>query len=189
MDNKAPKNQQTQQTNQQNQPPTPPTPAPPPANEQDFNTLQTELEQTQAKLDEMVNISKHALADLQNYKRHVEEEKAAFVTFANAELISALLPSLDNFDRALRHDPKDAEWAKGIEQIYKQMQDALEKRGLTPIQTAGQKFDPRLHEALLTAPGEKDMVLEELEKGWMLGERVLKPARVKVGNGEQAQGK
>lgn len=55
---------------------------------------------------------------------------------------------------------------------------------LTAINAQGQKFDPRLHEALLTAPGEKDLVLEELEKGWMLGDRVIKPTRVKVGNGE-----
>jgi molecular chaperone GrpE len=169
------------------QPSQTPGPAATPNNEQDFAHLQTELEQTQAKLDEMMNISKHALADLQNYKRRVEEEKAAFVTFANSELVSCLLPSLSNFERAMKHEPKDTEWAKGVEQTYKQMLGELEKRGLTPIAAIGQKFDPHLHEALLTAPGEKDMVLEELEKGWMLGERIIKTARVKVGNGEKAE--
>ena len=157
-----------------------------PADDQALNALQTELEQTQVKLNEMANIAKRARADLQNYKRYTEEEKASFVTFANAELIGAILPALDNFDRAMKHDPKDADWAKGVEQTYKQMLDTLEKRGLTPIQAAGQKFDPKIHEALLTAPGEKDMVLEELEKGWMLGERVIKASRVKVGDGTTA---
>jgi molecular chaperone GrpE len=155
--------------------------------DKDLTTLQSELEQTQAKLNEMMNISKHALADLQNYKKRTEEEKAAFVTFANAEMLSAILPSLGNFERALTHEPKDAEWAKGIEQIYNQLKGELEKRGLKAIEAKGQKFDPRIHEALLTAPGEKDLVLEELEKGWMLGERVIKPARVKVGDGTAAQ--
>ncbi len=181
MDQKDPKNQQAQQSGQKNPPAQASTPPSP--NEQDFNALQTELTETQAKLNEMVNISKRALADLQNYKRHTEEEKAAFVTFANAELVHAILPALDNFDRAMKHEPKDAEWAKGVEQTYKHMLGELEKRGLEPIETTGQKFDPKIHEALLTAPGEKDMVLEELEKGWMLGERVIKPARVKVGDG------
>jgi molecular chaperone GrpE len=155
-----------------------------PQNDKDFATLQAELEQTQNKLDEMMNIAKRALADLQNYKKRAEEEKAAFVAFANAELIAAILPALNNFERALTHEPKDAEWAKGVEQIYRQLTNELQKRGLSPIDAKGQKFDPHLHEALLAAPGEKDLVLEELEKGWMLGDRVLKPARVKVGNGE-----
>jgi molecular chaperone GrpE len=154
-----------------------------------FAALQTELEQTQAKLDEMMNISKHALADLQNYKKRTEEEKAAFISFAGAEIVSAILPSLSNFERALAHDPKDAEWAKGVEQIYRQLTNELEKRGLTAITAKGQKFDPRLHEALMTAPGEKDLVLDELEKGWMLGDRVIKPTRVMVGNGEPMQTK
>jgi len=164
----------------------PPTQQPFQQDDHDFASLQAELIETQAKLDEMMNISKHALADLQNYKKRTEEEKGAFVTFANADLVAAILPALNNFERALKHDPKDAEWAKGVEQIYNQLKGELEKRGLAPINALGQKFDPRMHEALLTAPGEKDLVLEELEKGWMLGDRVIKPTRVKVGNGEPA---
>jgi len=166
------------------------TPQPPsdrqPAQQDDnaLASIQAELEQTRAKLDEMMDISRRALADLQNYKKRSEEEKNAFVSFANAELVSSILPALNNFERALKHDPKDAEWAKGVEQIYRQLSGELGRRGLTAINAQGQKFDPRLHEALLTAPGEKDIVLEELEKGWMLGDRVIKPTRVKVGNGE-----
>lgn len=149
---------------------------------QQIADLQQELEQTQTKLQEMTKITQHALADLQNFKRRSEEEKSSFATYANADLILALLPAIDNINRALAHEPKDTEWAKGVEQSLKQLTQTLEKRGLTVIPTTGQKFDPRLHEALLTGPGEKDMILAELEKGYILGEKVIKPARVKVGS-------
>ncbi len=154
---------------------------------QEFEAVRTELEQTQAKLSEMLLIIQHALADLQNYRSRTEEEKASFVEFANAELMLGLIPALNAIDTALRHEPKDAEWIKGIEASLRQITTELQKRGLKEITTAGQKFDPKLHEALLVAPGEKDLILEELEKGYMLGERVIKPARVKVGNGEPSK--
>jgi molecular chaperone GrpE len=154
---------------------------------QEFEAIKSELEQTQGKLSEMLTISQHALADLQNYRRRTEEEKASFVEFANADLILGLIPALNSIDIALKHEPKDAEWIKGIEASLRQIKSELEKRGLKEIAAAGQKFDPKFHEALLVAPGEKDLILEELEKGYMLGERVIKPARVKVGNGETAK--
>lgn len=140
----------------------------------------------QAELEKMTTIAKQALADLQNFRRRAEEEKAAFVTFANAQLVTALLPTLNSINLALKHEPKDAEWTKGAEQIFKQILEAFAKQGLQEIPTLNQPFNPRLHEALLVAPGEKDLVLEELEKGYMLGDRVIKQARVKVGNGEAA---
>lgn len=151
----------------------------------DLAQIKSELEQTQAKLTEMMTISQRALADLQNFKRRSEEEKASFITYSNAELILALVPALNSANLALKHEPKDAEWAKGVEQALKQMASALEARGLRIINTAGQKFDPKIHEALMMAPGEKDLILEELEQGYILGDKVIKPARVKVGNGEQ----
>lgn len=143
-----------------------------------------EANQLQMELEKMTTIAKQALADLQNFRRRAEEEKAAFVTFANAQLVSALLPTLNSINLALKHEPKDAEWTKGAEQIFKQILEAFAKQGLQEIPTVNQPFNPRLHEALLVALGEKDLVLEELEKGYMLGDRVIKQARVKVGNGE-----
>ena len=150
----------------------------------DYAALKAELEQTQIKLQEMVTISQRALADLQNFRRRSEEEKTNFVQYANAELIIDLLPAIDNIHRALNHDPKDTNWAEGVKQSLKQLTQVLEKRNVKNILTTGQKFDPTLHEALLVGPGEKDMVIEELEKGYMLGDKVIKRARVKVGNGE-----
>jgi|WetSurMetagenome_2_1015567.scaffolds.fasta_scaffold171442_3 molecular chaperone GrpE len=154
---------------------------------QEFEAIKSELEQTQTKLSEMLIISQRALADLQNYRRRTEEEKASFVEFANADLILGLIPALNGIDMALKHEPKDEDWIKGIEASLRQITNEFLKRGLKEIPTTGQKFDPKLHEALLVAPGEKDTILEELEKGYMLGERVIKPARVKVGNGEMAK--
>lgn len=154
------------------------------ATDQDYAQLKQELEQTQGKLQEMVKISQRALADLQNFKRRTEEEKSSFTAFANAALIGEFIPVINNIHRILGHEPKDAEWAKGVEPTLKQFIQTLEKAGIKSIPTTGQKFDPRLHEALLMAPGEKDIILEELEKGYTLGEKVLKPARVKVGNGQ-----
>lgn len=154
--------------------------------EEEFNKLKKELEETQKKLQEMTTITQHALADLQNFHRRSEEDKKNWVLYANAELLLALLPAIDNANRALTHEPKDAEWTKGIEHTIRQFWQILEKRNLKMIETEGQKFDPKIHEALMVGPGEKDMILEEFEKGYILGEKVLKPARVKVGNGEKS---
>ncbi len=152
----------------------------------EYENLRQELTQTQQKLEEMTDISKHALADLQNYKRRVEEEKTAFIEFANASLFAELLPAIENIKRSLDHETKDEEWIKGAESTMNQILTMCEKHGLKvmPVKP-GNRFDHTTQEALLTAPGPKDQVLEVLENGYMLGERVLKPARVKVGNGEE----
>jgi molecular chaperone GrpE len=150
----------------------------------DFTALQQELKANKEQLEKLTIISQRALADLQNYKRRTEEEKAGFITFANAELLAAILPSIDNIHRALAHDPKDAEWVKGTEQILAQLIDTLTRLGLKPIETAGQKFDPNLHEALLTGPGPKDQIIAELEKGYTFNDKTIKRSRVSVGNGE-----
>ncbi|MFA5829229.1 MAG: nucleotide exchange factor GrpE [Candidatus Gracilibacteria bacterium] len=154
-----------------------------PNDDAEYQQLKLELEETQSKLQDMVSISQRALADLQNFRRRAEEEKTNFVQYANADLILALLPTIDNAHRALTHEPKDAEWSKGVEQILRQLTQIIEKKNVKTIATVGQKFDPTMHEALLMGPGEKDLVTEELEKGYLLGDRVLKRARVKVGDG------
>lgn len=160
---------------------------PTPLDPTDFDNLKTELEETQGKLKEMTNITQHALADLQNFRRRAEEERASYVTYANADLMNDLIPVLENMNKALAHEPKDAEWIKGAETVMKQLQQTLEKRGLTPVEAANKPFDPKIHEALMTGPGPKDQVVEEYEKGYMLGEKVLKRSRVRVGNGETAE--
>ncbi len=150
----------------------------------DLNTLKQELEDTQSKLKEMTTITQHALADLQNFRRRADEERAGYVAYANADLMNELLPVLENINKALAHEPKDAEWIKGATQIFLQFQQSLQKRGLTPIEAKDKPFDPKIHEALMVGPGPKDQVVEEYEKGYTLGDKVLKRSRVRVGNGE-----
>ena len=158
-----------------------------PQNDELIN-LQKELEEANKRAEEMTVISQRALADLQNFKRRSEEEKIAFTTYANAALFNELIPVIDNASRALEHENKDEEWKKGAEQTLKQLVQTTEKLGLNPVPTDG-PFDPTMHEALLTGPGEKDKVTEVLEKGYMLGDKVIKMARVKVGNGEKENAK
>jgi len=146
--------------------------------------LQDDLNAANQKIEELTNLAQRSLADLQNYKKRVEEDKKGFVQFATAEAIKAFLPIFDNLLRALTHIPedlKDNEWVKGIESLTRQFENILNQYNVVKIKTIGEKFDPNMHEALLTGEGEKDIILEELEPGYMLGDRVLKASKVKVG--------
>jgi len=140
----------------------------------------------EAKIDELTNALARAMADLQNYKRRTEEDQTKFVKFANAELIKVLLPIIDNFDRSTEHLPDDLknnEWAKGIVQIHDDFLKTLKTVGVKKIKTIGETLDPNLHEGLIAGPGKKDVILEELEPGYTLNDNVIKPAKVKVGDG------
>jgi molecular chaperone GrpE len=150
--------------------------------------LKSDIDQAKKQLDDMLKISQNALADLQNFRRRSEEEKNSFVEYANAGLIkSSVLPFLDNMHRALTHEPKDAEWIKGVQQSMTLFEKALATQGLKSYDSLGQPLDPKIHEVVMMAPGEKDIILQEVEKGFILGDKVLKPAKVIVGNGEEAQ--
>jgi len=143
-------------------------------------------EELQAQLEEMTEQAKRAMADLTNFKRRTEEDQQNFVAFAVNGLMTELLPILDNLQRAIQHIPEDSEsgkeFGKGIIQISDHFKTALQKNGLQEINAQpGTPFDPNYHEALLQGEGEKDVILEELEKGYLLGTRVLRPAKVKVG--------
>lgn len=154
--------------------------------QQELEKLQSELAQNKSQLEQMANIAKQALADLQNFRRRAQEDQRNYTQYANADLILNLLPALENLGRALNHEPKDEAWSQGITQTAKQFWQILEKLNVKAIESLGTTFDPNIHEALMTGPGEKDKVLEEFEKGYMLADKVLKRARVKVGNGETA---
>ena len=136
--------------------------------------------------EELKNALARALADLQNYKRRTEEDKAKFVKFANAELLAKLMPVFDNFNRSVEHLPEELkgnDWAKRVVQIDQELNKTLTGLGVKRIETVGQKLDTRQHEALMSGPGEKDVVIEEFEPGYLLNDEVIKPAKVKVGDG------
>lgn len=156
--------------------------------EEEISKLTKELEEKTKELEAVTEQAKRAAADLMNYRRRVEEDQKNFVMFANSTLILELLPILDNFERAIKQMPPDNEqikdFGKGIIQIYDHFRTVIQKSGLSEIKIEiGQKFDTNFHEAMLSGPGEKDTILEELEKGYMLGGKVLRPAKVKVGIG------
>lgn len=152
--------------------------------------LQADLEAANQKICELTETAKRALADLQNYRKRAEEDKNAFVQFANITLILELLPILDNFNRAFSQVPEEirsTEWFKGALQIEQQLAGVIRKQGVAEMPSAvGQKLDPRFHEAVAAGRGKKDAVIEELEKGYMLGDKIIRPTKVKVGNGSVA---
>ena len=148
------------------------------------NKLQKEIEKIQKELEEMTEYAKRTMADMQNLKRRQEEERKLITKMANTDLILGLLPVIDNMDRALDHAPKEAEkWMEGMEMNIKQLKKTLLESGLEEIDAINQPFNPELHEALAQGPGEKDTIIEVFEKGYKLGDRVIRHAKVKVGDG------
>jgi molecular chaperone GrpE len=126
-------------------------------------------------------------ADFVNYKRHAEEDKVEITRTANASLILDILPVLDDYARAMTSVPADLaelEWVKGIKMIDRKLRDILEKRGISVIQAQGQEFDPRFHEAVTYGKGKRYMVIQQVEAGYKLQDKVIRPAKVIVGNGE-----
>jgi len=155
--------------------------------EEELKTTKEELDRVAKENEMLINAAKQTLADFQNYKRRVEEQQKDISTFAIENLVLELLPFIDNLERAKKaiHQTKESkELSQGINQIFKQFTQILEKNGLKPINSVGEPLDPEKHEALMQAPGEKDIIVEELEKGYILGEKVIRAAKVKVGNGQ-----
>lgn len=143
-----------------------------------------ESDKLKKDLEEMTEMAKRAMADMQNLRRRQEEERSSLIKMANANLIGDLLPILDNLDRAKEHAPEGlGDWWQGLEISIKQLHQVFENTGLKAMESLNQTFNPDLHEAMAEGPGTKDTVVEEFEKGYTLGDRVLRHAKVKVGNG------
>ncbi len=145
---------------------------------------QDELSKVQTELTQMTEMAKRTMADLHNLKRRQEDERRLIITMANVDLIRSLLPIIDNLDRAKKHVPQGAEtWFQGIEMCINQLHKVLEDAGVKPIEAVGKTFDPDFHEAIMQGPGQKDIIIEELEKGYIMGDRVDRHAKVKVATG------
>jgi len=156
---------------------------------EDTEALKQVLAEEQKKAEEYLSSWQRAQADFINYKRRTEQERADFNRFASANLILSLLPVLDDLERALNSMPPKLtknRWLEGIKLIENKFRSTLEGQGLSTIKTLGEPFDPNFHEALRQDKGEEGIVIEEFQKGYMLGDRVLRPAQVIVGNGEEA---
>jgi molecular chaperone GrpE len=146
-----------------------------------------ELAEARAKAEEYLLSWQRAQADFTNFRRRLEQDKTEFVKYAESDILLRLLPILDDMDRATRSVPEELKgnpWVQGMEGIARKFRAALEGAGLTPINALGQQFDPSVHEAMMHVPGQADRVMAEYERGYKLKDRVLRPARVAVGNGE-----
>src|SRR3981081_4057977 len=124
-------------------------------------------------------------ADFENYKRRTRQELADRTQYANEELLRKLLPILDNLRPPLYHAPEgiDRNWSDGLRMVVRQFEDTLQAQGVSPIPAVGEKFDPSKHEAIArgeTDEHEKGTMVEEMQPGYRLHERILRPTLVKV---------
>ena len=137
----------------------------------------------EAERDEAVDRWKRTAADFDNFRKRVAREREATITLANERLVKELLPILDDLERALHaaEDHEEAQLDEGVRLVHRSLASLLERHGVQEIGTDG-KFDPHVHEALLAQPSELEegSIIEVIQKGYRLGDRVLRPARVVV---------
>jgi molecular chaperone GrpE len=161
----------------------------PDASESPIEALAAERDKLVAEKATLEDLLRRRQADLENYRRRVEREKAETREFASIDAVQALLPILDDFERSLRAAPAGyeegpvADYAKGVELIYRQLMDSLGKLGLEATPTQGATFDPNLHNASQKEEREDvadQTVLEEFRRGYRFKGRLLRPAMVKV---------
>lgn len=157
------------------------------------DSIRANLEKAEKELGDMRDRHLRKLAEFENFKKRTEKEKSDYFRHALGELFRELLPVLDNFERALAQRPaggEEDEYHQGISLIYRHLSDTLKRRGLTEVPTDG-PFDPNLHEAVVkveTDQAPPNTVLEVLQKGYSLNDRLLRPAFVKVAVAAEADG-
>jgi len=154
-----------------------------------------ELKNKAAKADEHWDKYLRAVADLDNYRKRVAREKEELARFTSERVVAALLPSLDNLERAIdaaqKHSASDSPLLEGITQVYNQFRRSLVEFGLEDVVAkAGHPFDPNLHEAVSHVESDEHPeghVIEQLQRGYKLADRLLRPARVVVSKGQPAE--
>ena len=143
----------------------------------------SELQQLKAERDSLLDRLARTQAEFENVRRRATKEQQEFRDYAAADAIKSLLPVLDSFERALQVKSDPGDFRNGVELIYKQLQDALAKLGVRAIPAKGERFDPRVHEAIEmveTSDAPDHEVLDELQRGYKIKDRLLRPAMVKV---------
>jgi len=136
-----------------------------------------ELKRLRGRVAELEENWKRAVADSRNLERRTKAERETVLRFGNALLLAKLLPVVDALEEAASVI-KDS----GVRLILKQLREVLRSEGVEEIEADGQKFDPRYHEAIEVVAGEKDQVVEIVAKGYRIGDRIIRPAKVRVGN-------
>jgi molecular chaperone GrpE len=145
--------------------------------------LIAERDQLAAEKADLHDRMLRARAEFDNARRRAERERSEYIQFAAMDLVRDVLPILDDFERALKVETGDREYAKGVELIYSRMADTLRKMGLEPIETAGKLFDPNLHQAVervQSDEAEDQAILGEFQRGYYFKGKLLRPAMVKV---------
>lgn len=152
----------------------------------DFTQLQADLEKARAQAQEFGDGWARERADFQNYRRLVERDQAQSALNLKGEIIKSYLPIIDDMELALKSRPSEGEasaWASGIELIYRKLQTILETEGVQTIAAEGQPFNPNIHQAITNEDSpdyESETIIEVVRQGYMVGERVLRPALVRV---------
>ncbi|WP_366294630.1 nucleotide exchange factor GrpE [Paenibacillus sp. AN1007] len=147
---------------------------------------QAELARLKTEAEENQQRFVRAQADFDNFRRRTQKEKEELAKYASMKLVTELVPVLDNFERAMATVPEGTEtesFAKGIQMILRQLETVLTNEGLTAMEAVGQPFNPEFHQAIMQVESEEHeegIVVEEVQKGYMLKDKVLRPAMVKV---------
>lgn len=145
--------------------------------------LINQLKEAEAKIIEYKDGWARSQADFQNYKKRMERDNELMYANMKGDIIKKVLPVLDDLERALQNRPADDAWANGVELIVRKFQTILENENLKRIEAKGAAFDPNFHEAISHEPSdevESGYVIEVVQNGYMLGERVIRPALVRV---------
>ncbi|TYO97246.1 nucleotide exchange factor GrpE [Desulfallas thermosapovorans] len=154
----------------------------------DVSQLQEELAAQKARAEEYYNRLIRLQADFDNYRKRTTREREEVFKYASASLCEALLPVLDNFELALAaREENPVQVAEGVAMIFRQLQDVLQKEGLSPVAAVGEQFDPTRHEAVMqeiTDEYDDNTVIEEFRRGYFLKDKLLRPAMVKVAKSE-----
>lgn len=148
-----------------------------------LSAITAERDQLLKEKGELYDRVLRARAEFENARRRAERERLDFLQFAAMDLVKDILPILDDFERALKVETVDRDYAKGIELIYQRMFETLKKLGLEPIETKGAKFDPNLHQAVErvhTDEAEDMSILDEYQRGYNFRGKLLRPSMVKV---------
>jgi molecular chaperone GrpE len=149
----------------------------------EMDALKSQLEDAKVKLAESVDGWKRAQAEFQNYKRRVERDNEMMRANMKGDIVKKILPVLDDLERALQNRPADEPWTNGIELIVRKFQTVLDGEGVKKIEAEGVEFNPNFHEAISNEPSEdveSGHVIAVVQNGYMLGDRVIRPALVRV---------
>jgi|LFRM01.2.fsa_nt_gb molecular chaperone GrpE len=152
--------------------------------EEEISNLKESLQNKDSQIEELIGRLKRLQADFDNFKRRTQREKEEMVQTAASSVMESLLPVLDNFQRATQvNGGEEVSFREGIEMIIKQLEKSLRESGLEPIECVGSPFDPNFHEAVFMVEDDsvdENTVVEEVQKGYIFGGKVLRPAMVKV---------